>query len=388
MTDTPPLTDDLFESAPCGYALIGDDGLFTRVNAEFRRLTGRASDDLLGRADLSAVFAVGGRLFLQTHLWPMLEHDGSVREVALDVLRPDGSRVPVLFSADADSSSTRGTGIRVVVIETRERHRYEQDLLSATRDAERARLEATALANTLQRTLIPPLPPRIPLLTVSAAYQPAGDGSVVGGDFYDIFQVGPQRWWIVLGDVSGKGVSAATVTSFVRYTVRALAIDHPDPSELLRHLDHAMHLDATEHYCTLIIARLTRSAPHWEMELALAGHPPAVVRDRDGHVRELGTFGTPVGLVDQPSFTTIHHLLQDEIITFYTDGVTEARGTQGMYGETRLRELVAGLPHDPHAITEAISRDVVGYQDGALSDDVAIVTFATDPTASGPGSTR
>jgi sigma-B regulation protein RsbU (phosphoserine phosphatase) len=381
VTDNPLAGDDLFESAPCGYALVGGDGLFTRVNAEFRRLVGRPADDLVGKVGLGSVFSVGGRIFLETHLWPMLEHDRTVREVALDILHPDGSRVPVLFNADADSPGSDGGAIRVVVIETRERHRYEQDLLLATRRAELARIEATALANTLQQTLIPPVPPRIPHLTVSTAYRPAGDGSVVGGDFYDIFQVGPEDWWIVLGDVSGKGISAATVTSFVRYTVRALAIDHPDPGELLRHLDLAMHVDGTDHYCTLILARLTRRAPHWAVELALAGHPPAVVRSPDGRVVELGIPGTPVGLVDSPSFSPVQHLLKDETITFYTDGVTEARGADGLYGETRLLDLVAHLSHDPHAITDEISREAVRYQGGKVSDDIAIVTFAAEPSA-------
>jgi sigma-B regulation protein RsbU (phosphoserine phosphatase) len=330
----------------------------------------------VGRAGLASLFSVGGRIFLETHLLPMLEHDRSVREVSLDVVRGDGSRVPVLLNADAGTGD--GAALRVVLIETRERHRYEQDLLTATRTAEQARNEATALANTLQQTLIPPVPPTIPHLTVAAAYRPAGDGSVVGGDFYDIFQVGPQDWWVVLGDVSGKGISAATVTSFVRYTIRALAIEHPEPDDLLRHLDHALHVDGTDHYCTLVLARLERNTSHWTMRLALAGHPPALVRTADGRVAELGTPGTPVGLVDEPSFSTVQHLLRDETITFYTDGVSEARGAAGMYGETRLHALVGQLAHDPRVITEEIAREALDFQAGVASDDIAIVTFAAE----------
>ena len=375
-TDTPEELDDLFEYAPCGYALVGRDGLVTRANAEFRRLVGRRTEELVGRASLASLFSVGGRIFLETHLLPMLEHDRSVREVSLDVLRGDGSRIPVLLNADAGAGA--GAALRVVLIETRERHRYEQDLLTATRTAEQARNDATALANTLQQTLIPPVPPTIPHLTVAAAYRPAGDGSVVGGDFYDIFQVGPEDWWVVLGDVSGKGIWAATVTSFVRYTIRALAIEHPEPDDLLRHLDHALHVDGTDHYCTLVLARLTRSGAHWTMRLALAGHPPALVRTADGRVAELGTPGTPVGLVDEPSFSTVQHLLRDETITFYTDGVSEARGTAGMYGETRLLELVGQLAHDPRVITEEIAREALDFQAGVASDDIAIVTFAAE----------
>ena len=223
---------------------------------------------------------------------------------------------------------------------------------------------ATALANTLQRTLIPPVPPEIPHLTVSTAYRPAGDGSVVGGDFYDVFQVGADDWCVVLGDVSGKGISAATVTSFVRYTIRALAIDHPDPCDLLHRLDHAMHVDDTDHYCTLVLARLTRRPPHWAVQLALAGHPPAVLRSPDGHVVELGTPGTPVGLVDAPTFSTAHHLLQNETITLLHRRRHRSSGGDGWFGESRLHDLIAKADHDPQVITEEIARQALRYQGG------------------------
>ncbi len=378
---TPPVEaiDDLFELAPCGYALIGDDGLIQHANAELRRLVGRGLDDLVGKMGLASLFSVGGRIFLETHLLPMLEHDRSVREIALDVLRPDGSRVPVLLNADAQGGDSRA--LRVVLLETRERHRYEQDLLTATRTAEQARLEATALANTLQQMLIPPVPPAIPQLTLATAYHPAGNGSVVGGDFYDVFQVGAEDWWIVLGDVSGKGISAAAVTAFVRHSVRSLAIDHPDPSDLLRRLDKAMHLDGTDHYCTLVLARLTRTTPHWTLRLALAGHPAAVVRRRDGQVSELGLPGNPVGLIDDPAFTTVEHLLRDETVTFFTDGVTEARDGDGLFGDQRLHQLVEKLSHDPHVITEAIAREAIRFQGGVAGDDIAVVTFAASEPA-------
>ena len=109
-TDTPEELDDLFEYAPCGYALVGRDGLVTRANAEFRRLVGRRTEELVGRASLASLFSVGGRIFLETHLLPMLEHDRSVREVSLDVLRGDGSRIPVLLNADAGAAPVRRCG--------------------------------------------------------------------------------------------------------------------------------------------------------------------------------------------------------------------------------------------------------------------------------------
>lgn len=365
---------DLFESAPCGYVLVGEDGLIVRANAEFRRLVDREVHELVGTATLESLLSTGGRLYAETHLRPMLQHDGWVREVALDLVRPDHTRVPVLFNADTMTGD--GLAFRVVVVETRERHRYEQDLLVATQRAERSSREAHALANALQQTLIPPAPPEIPFLQVGAAYRPAGDGSVVGGDFYDVFQVGADDWWIVLGDVSGKGIRAATVTTFVRYTVRALAFDHPDPAELLHHLDRAMHLDGTEHYCTLVLARLNRIETGWTVCLALAGHPPALVRGADGSVAELGTVGTPVGLIEDPTFTTVRHDLRDESITFYTDGVTEAGGRSDLFGEIRLRDLLGELPHDPAVVAEQVAHEAVRHQGGLAVDDIAVVSFA------------
>lgn len=93
-----------------------------------------------------------------------------------------------------------------------------------------------------------------------------------------------------------------------------------------------------------------------------------------------------VGLLEPPVFHTIRHQLGDETITFYTDGVTEARrtGQAVMFGENRLLELIAGLPHDPREITDRITQSVLDFQDGLASDDIAIVTLAVDPIASSP----
>ena len=82
------------------------------------------------------------------------------------------------------------------------------------------------LARTLQQTLIPPALPHDPGLDVAAVYRPAGDGDEIGGDFYDVFQIGVDDWVVAVGDVQGKGVDAAVVTALARYTIRAAAVEH------------------------------------------------------------------------------------------------------------------------------------------------------------------
>ena len=365
---------DLFEAAPCGYLLLDGDGRILRANAEFLRMVDVAADDLVGIRTFRSLLSVGGRILAETHLLPMLEHGGTLREIALALVRADGRLVPVIMNASVVEGEPRT--VLVVVLETRDRRRYEDDLLVAKRAAELSGARAASLAATLQQTLIPPNPPTIPYLDIAAAYRPAGSGREVGGDFYDVFQVGPDAWVVVLGDVSGKGIPAAVVTSFVRYTVRSLAMLNRDPADLLQALDRAMRDNGTEHYCTLVVVRLDRVEGRLELALALAGHPPALVRRPHEPPYELGVPGTPVGLMSEPEFHTVRHRLVDETVTLYTDGVTEARSPVGLYGEERLALLVTGLPHEPAAITESIAQAVLAWQSDDASDDIAIVTFA------------
>ncbi len=366
---------DLFEAAPCGYVLTDDQGLVVRANREFLRTTGRTAEEVVGLRTLSSLLTVGGRILMETHVYPMLRTTDIVREIDVDLVRSDGSRVPVLLSASLGGPGN-GLALRAVVVEARHRHRYEEDLREATRAAEGALAEVAALAETLQQTLIPPAPPRIPQLDIAAAYRPAGDGREVGGDFYDVFQVSASAWLVVVGDVSGKGVPAATLTSLVRYAVRSFAIEHPDPADLLHQVDGVLQAHDTDRYCTLVVTRLDQHEDGWDLAIGLGGHPPALLRTPEGVVTTLGAPGTPVGLVDDPFFETVRHRLERETVILYTDGVTEARGAEGLFGEERLDDLVRSLPSEPHAVVHGIARRALAYQDGSASDDIAIVAFA------------
>ena len=126
----------------------------------------------------------------------------------------------------------------------------------------------------------------------------------------------------------------------------------------------------------MVAVRLERVDTRWDLALALAGHPPALVRRPDGTTYELGVPGTPVGLMTQPEFSTVRQALDDLTVTLYTDGVTEARSVGGMFGEERLVALVSGLPHRPLAITEGIAEAALAWQSHHASDDIAIITFA------------
>ncbi len=218
---TAALLDDdpqaLYDKAPCGYLTLAPDGTVVKTNDTLRtmlrthELTGTTWQELLSPA---------GRVLHETLLMPTLRLSGAVNEVAVDLECPDGTHVPVLLNATAERDPQgRVRLVRVAVFDATERRRYEQDLVhsaeearAAQRAAEDAERRLSALVDTLQGSLVPRSLPAVPGLSVAGAYRPAGDGSEVGGDFYDVFATDCDEWWVVLGDVSGKGVDAAVLT--------------------------------------------------------------------------------------------------------------------------------------------------------------------------------
>lgn len=377
---------DLFDNAPCGYAVLDSAGLVVEANAELLRLLGRTREEVVGVLSLSQLVTAGGRIYLDTHVFPMLALEGVVRELALDVVHADGTRVPVLVSANvATQPEPDRSQFRVVVLEARDRRRYETDLLQSMRTIDAARKEAAELAETLQRTLIPPTPPAIEGLAIAAAYRPAGDGREVGGDFYDVFQVADHEWLAVIGDVTGKGVAAAAVTAFVRHTIRDLAMQFRDPSELLRGLNLAVLAHETDRFCTLIVVRLVDDRGEWSVTGSVGGHPLPLVRHVDGSVAELGTHGSLVGVIETPTFSTFDRRLEDDLLLLYTDGVTEARRDRALFGLEGVLPLVAAADHDPFAVTTAVVEAVLDFQSGDARDDIAVLALGRAGSRDGPG---
>ncbi|GIG39688.1 PP2C family protein-serine/threonine phosphatase [Cellulomonas phragmiteti] len=369
----------LDDRVPCGYLSTTPDGVLVRVNATFLAWTGHRREDLVGRRRFVDLLPVGGRIYHETHYAPALRLQGTAREIALEVVCADGRRLPVLVNSvlerDADGTPRL---IRTAVFDATERRRYEQEMLAATRRAEASEARAVELAQTLQQTLIPPTPPQVPGLDVAAAYRPAGDGRHVGGDFYDVFQVATDDWVVVLGDVQGKGVEAAVVTALARHTVRAAAVDHDAPRQVLHTLDQVLRGAATDRFCTAVLARLRRTDGTWRASVACAGHPLPLLRPSAGHPAPVGRHGPLLGVFPQPVFSdTEVTLAPGDTLVLFTDGVTEGRHRRGeLYGNDRLAAVVAEHRGPAADVTDAILADVLRYQSGDARDDIAVVTVA------------
>lgn len=374
------LTEDLlalYDRAPCGYLTTTPDGTIVRVNQTFLDWTGHSAGALVGARTFSSLLSPGGRIYHDTHFAPMLRMQGRANEIALEVVKTDGGRLPVLVNAVLENDASGAPlVIRVVVFEATSRREYERELLHAKQRAEESETRARSLARTLQQTLIPPHPPEIPGLEVAAAYRPAGSGDEVGGDFYDVFQIATDDWVVVLGDVCGKGVDAAIVTSLVRHTLRAASIRHEGTAGTLLELNEVLLRHESDRFCTLAMLRLRRDAHAWQLTMSLGGHPHPLLLGGAQPPRPLGEPGTLVGVVSSPSFTeTLVELEPGRTVLLYTDGVTEGRRGDELYGDLRLREVAHRHAATPHALTEGVLADVLDFQDGRARDDIALVAL-------------
>jgi phosphoserine phosphatase RsbU/P len=381
--------EDLYENAPCGYLSSLPDGTIVKVNQTLLTWTGYRRRDLIGRKRFSQLLSAGGRIFYETHYAPLLHMQGAVKEIAVELVCADGRQLPVLVNSVLNKVGPDGRGvIRTTVFDATDRRRYEQELLAARQRAEEAEARARLLAQTLQESLIPPAPPRIPGLDIAAAYRPAGRGDEVGGDFYDIFETARGDWAVILGDVCGKGAEAAGITALARYTARAAAMRTRQPRLVLATLNEALLRQNASRFCTVVYARL-RVGPEGtpvRMTIASGGHPLPVRVGAAGPPATVGTPGPLLGVFDDAAVpeTTIE-LAPGDVVVFHTDGVTEGRRGREFFGDARLhRLLAASRDQDADAIATRVVQEVLAFQSGQSRDDIAVVLVKVpDPGAPG-----
>jgi len=387
------LEDDpvaLYDRAPCGYLSTAPDGTVVKTNSTFLTLTGFTAEEVVGRR-LVDFLTPGGRIFHETHYAPLLRLQGAVRELAVDLVGRDGTRIPVLLNATVDRDERgRERVVRIAAFDARERRRYERELLRATQEAQRAQQEAEAaraaaeaaerhsraMVGTLQDTLVPRALPEADGLELAGAYRPAGDGREVGGDFYDAFVVEDDECWLVLGDVSGKGVDAAVVTAMVRNGARTLALSlpphHREPGEVLRRLDQLLDHHETARFCTAAVLRLRRSVGGWSATYASGGHPPLVVRPAAGRSRLVEVSGQVLGVLPTGEFEQRELFVgAGDTLLLYTDGVTESRRQRELYGDARMLAAVDAAGAGAPAVVAALLDDVMRFGGALPRDDIA-----------------
>jgi anti-sigma regulatory factor (Ser/Thr protein kinase) len=429
------------DDAPCGLLLLRLDGPVLAANRTFCDWTGRSADELADRLRLPQLLSMGGRIYWETHLSPLLHVDGRIDEVALELTAPDGRR-PVLLTAAVGDDGL----VRAAVSEARERARYERELLGARTAADHAAGRLTALqavtaalsralglsavgdalldaavgplgaasatlwlpsedgltayggrgepldtaprpsveaegrlsvplpgARALQGVLslrprsdagTDPLDPELLLsvgqqaglaldrallheqsarvaaelqhallavdapvdsrFAVATAYRAGVEMLEVGGDWYDVFLADEGVLSVVVGDVVGRGLAAASAMGQLRSATRALSEPGTSPAAVLKRLDRFVEHVPAAAVATLAHAQLDLATGL--VRLACAGHPPPVLVPRTAAPRLLwGGRSTPLGAVLAADGRTdaVVQLNPGDRLLLYTDGLVE-----------------------------------------------------------------
>ena len=373
---------ELYERAPCGYLSTSPDGLLIRVNQTLLAWTGYRAADLVGRRTFASLLTAGGRIYHETHYAPMLQMQGAAHEIALEVVCADGRRLPVLVNSVLERGSDgKAIVIRTAVFDATERRHYESELLAAKDRAEASEQRARQLAHTLQQTLMPPSLPEIPGLELAVSFRPAGDGDLVGGDFYDISQLAAGDWLISVGDVTGKGAEAAVITALARHTIHSAAVRTRSPARILTNLNTILIRAATERFCTATVVRLRHVKGVWNATVCNAGHPHPLLVRRGEPLAPLGRLGPLLGVVDSPGFRDSKVALHgDDALVLYTDGVTEGRRGNTFFGDDGLAASVAAHVGSAQQLCEGVLDDVVEFQRGTPRDDIVVLSVrVVDP---------
>jgi len=235
-------------------------------------------------------------------------------------------------------------------------------------DLERVQRERADIAATLQRGLMPPPLPDIPGWSAAAMYRPAGAENEVGGDFYDAFPIA-DGWMLVIGDVTGRGAQAASITAQARYTLRTAAWLSGDPLVALATLNTALLARADSALCTVIALKLSADATK-PVHLAVAGHLPPLLVDGDA-VTEVAEAGPVLGAFGDASWSLEQTAVgPGQQLVAVTDGITEAAGVSERFGEVRLHAELAGSA-SPAISVSKLEGALDLFTAGALDDDAA-----------------
>lgn len=520
--------EELYESAPCGYLSAEPDGTIVRVNQTFLDWTGHERETVLG-ARLQDLLTPGGRIYHETHYAPLLRMQGEVREIAVEIIRSDGSRLPALLnSVLALDAAGEPALVRTTIFDATDRREYERELQRArdrerearermerlqgigaalatsplNRDAiaaavatelenhagavgaavgllggegrvrafggrgatrglldtgpdgrplpgtaaaraleelatvvqedahgvlvaaplltegrpvgvltvrvpqgsetlaaepafldacasqcahalEHARLyeEERDVAETLQRSLLAVDAPSDERFRVAAHYSPGDDSLEVGGDWFDVFCLGDDSVAVVVGDVVGRGLDAATTMGQLRSAIRALALADPSPSAVLGHLDSFSMQAPGAQVATVVYAEL--SLEDGVLRYACAGHPPPVLTT-PGASTELLWEGRsePLGvrISRDPRPEATRRLSPGARILLYTDGLVERR-TRTFDERLALlaREVDARAREVPARLVSGLTGAM--KSDGAAGDDVCLLCLELLPAA-------
>lgn len=262
--------------------------------------------------------------------------------------------------------------------------RYEPEFVLEQRERGRLQRELE-IARQVQQSFLPSRIPAVEGVELAARCVPADE---VGGDYYDLIKIGPDRLAVVIGDVSGKGIEAAFFMTLVKGFLQTLARQELGPAEVLRRVNALFYANAPRGaFVSLLYGVLDLRA--CTLTFARAGHTPLIVRRAGQPVAALRPPGLAIGLTEGPAFdATLREetveLCPLDALVLYTDGLSEAMdASRVLYGDDRLAKTVETGPDGAGELLDHIVADVRAHAGPAgPADDVTVVILRVAPALS------
>jgi serine phosphatase RsbU (regulator of sigma subunit)/anti-sigma regulatory factor (Ser/Thr protein kinase) len=285
-------------------------------------------------------------------------------------------------------AADRVTGVIIVAASPPRRFRQEElGLLQLAADRVALALEHARvyerehrIAETLQRSLLPERLPRLPGLSVAARYLPAAAEAEVGGDWYDVIAIPGGGISLVMGDVAGKGLAAASLVGRLRSALRAYALEGHPPAAAVEQLNRLVWTDGDESQTATLIYLMLDPA-EGTLRWVNAGHLPPLVVVGDEAPRFLeGGGSVPLGVLPFPSFEEASVRVEPGVsVVLYTDGLIERPGVHMDRALDELAEAVRDSSSNPEELCDQLLSTMVPEQ--GAPDDVALLVLRSVPMA-------
>jgi serine phosphatase RsbU (regulator of sigma subunit) len=227
------------------------------------------------------------------------------------------------------------------------------------------------IAETLQRALLPSSLPEIPGLAVAVRFVPGARGVEIGGDWYSVVALEDGRFFFVIGDVSGRGLSAASIMARLRFTIRAYALDGDSPTEILEKCVKQLDISVDGHFATVLVG--IGDVDRNEVTLANAGHLRPFLLSDDCQDYLVTPTGPPLGVGPALYESTTYALAPNSTLVAFTDGLIERRGENLDVGFARLSQALS--ENRDAGVEDLIDSAIAELSTDSSDDDLAILVL-------------
>lgn len=235
------------------------------------------------------------------------------------------------------------------------------------------------IAEVLQQAIIPPeVPAELYGYTIAVKYRPALKEAEIGGDFYDVFDLGDGKFGVLIGDVAGKGLPAAIRVAEARHSIRSYAFIDASPARIMTLANYALCRERSDKDAILTAFFAVVDTEVGAVTYSGAGHEPPIVCTRRGQCDGLPPGGLPLGVMKGAEYTEGSHRIDPgDTIVMVTDGITEARAQGSLFFGSKgvIRYLRRNREASPSEIASGLLDAATAHAGGQLKDDAAIVVI-------------